>query len=125
MARRPIPVPIHTTTSVSERDYISMLIATGAVKVKRYLEAPRPTYRSKHGGALPADLNPVTLGSTLEEVEQAERERIADTHNRALSRRQRVHGSRKIRKVAARDAHEAATDALSSDAFGREQSRFA
>lgn len=66
--------PIHTTTGVSSRDMIDMLIATGAITVTRFGEERRRNYHPKTGGGMmPGHLNPLTIGETLAEIEEQAR----------------------------------------------------
>mgnify|MGYP004701362347 CR=1 FL=1 len=95
---------LYALPAPAQRAYIDKLVATGLLTVTRCpagaKEGDTCIRRKGGGGMLPAHLDPRELGDTLEQVEQAERERIAEPHNAALSRAQRVHAtSRKIRKA--------------------------
>lgn len=69
------PIRILTTTGVSSRDMIDMLIAQGALTVTRCPDGRRTNLDPKRGGGMmPGHLNPLTIGETREEVEAHQRE---------------------------------------------------
>ena len=72
---------------------IQLAITLGTVKVKRCPSfAPTRFPGKRGGGMLPPHLSPITIGDTLEEVEQRQRELIAAPSNAAVSRKIRVRG---------------------------------
>lgn len=91
-------IDLNRFTPAQQRDYIEKMIAAGIVTITRCPDAAKQgdtcLRRKSGGGMLPGHLDPRTIGDTLEDVERAERERIAAPHNKRVA-------SRKIKRAAA------------------------